>query len=148
MKWRDLFPTRMALRLVEGSKCGMVLGDGARDRGARCEEITETARGVGYVVEAGSRAVTRVRAAYLTDDDIRQLAQTHRPGPVLHSGEAGRRLMTSTHSAQQPEPISKDGAATCPRTTLTGTRRSSVSSGSSRPCRVSRCPGASPTASG
>jgi S-DNA-T family DNA segregation ATPase FtsK/SpoIIIE len=65
----------------------MVLGDGARKRGARCDEISETAPGVGYVVEDGSQTVTRVRAAYLTDNDIRTLAATYRPGPVLHSVE-------------------------------------------------------------
>ncbi|GAA1208385.1 FtsK/SpoIIIE domain-containing protein [Prauserella alba] len=89
VRWRDLFPTRIGLRLVEASQPDMVLGDGARDRGARCEEIAETSPGVGYVVEDGSRAVSRVRAAYLTDDDIRQLAQTFRPGPVLHSIDGG-----------------------------------------------------------
>ncbi|PXY34656.1 hypothetical protein BAY59_03835 [Prauserella coralliicola] len=89
VKWRDLFPTRIALRLVEQAHVDMVLGDGARERGARCDEIPETAPGVGYVVEDGSRAVTRVRAAYLTDADIRQLAQTYRPGPVLHAVEGG-----------------------------------------------------------
>ncbi|PRX47564.1 S-DNA-T family DNA segregation ATPase FtsK/SpoIIIE [Prauserella shujinwangii] len=89
VKWRDLFPTRIALRLVEDSQVDMVLGDGARSRGARCEAIAETAPGVGYVVEDGSRAVTRVRAAYLTDDDIRQLARDYRPGPVLHAIDGG-----------------------------------------------------------
>jgi S-DNA-T family DNA segregation ATPase FtsK/SpoIIIE len=87
VKWRDLFPTRIALRLVEGTQVDMVLGDGARKRGARCDEISETAPGVGYVVEDGSQTVTRVRAAYLTDNDIRTLATTYRPGPVLHSVE-------------------------------------------------------------
>src|SRR5699024_6741103 len=76
VKWRDLFPTRIGLRLVEDGQPDMVLGDGARDRGAACDEIAETSPGVGYVVEDGSKAVTRVRAGYLTDDDIRQLADT------------------------------------------------------------------------
>lgn len=89
VKWRDLFPTRIALRLVEAGQTELVLRDGARERGARCERISETAPGVGYVVEDGSQAVTRVRAAYLADDDIRALAQTYRPGPVLHSVEGG-----------------------------------------------------------
>lgn len=87
LKYRDLFPTRIALRLIEGSAVDLVLGDGARRRGARCDAISETAPGVGYVVEDGSATVTRVRAAYLTDDDVRRLATTYRPGttpaPVL-----------------------------------------------------------------
>src|SRR5690606_17421316 len=47
VRWRDLFPTRIGLRLVESTQPDMVLGDGARERGARCEEIAETAPGVG-----------------------------------------------------------------------------------------------------
>lgn len=89
VKWRDLFPTRIALRLVEESQVDMVLDNGARARGAACERIPETAPGVGYVTEEGSAAVTRVRAAYLADDDIRRLAQTFRPGPVLHAIDGG-----------------------------------------------------------
>lgn len=89
VKWRDLFPTRIGLRLVEDGQTDMVLGDGAHHRGAHCETIAETAPGVGYVVEDGSRAITRVRAGYHTDDDIRQLARTFRPGPVLHAVEGG-----------------------------------------------------------
>ena len=39
---RNLFPTRIALRLDESEQVDMVLGDGARDRGARCDEISST----------------------------------------------------------------------------------------------------------
>lgn len=86
VRWRDLFPTRIALRLVEASQVDLVLGDGARKRGAKCDHISETAPGVGYVAETGSKAITRVRAAYLTDDDIRRLATTFRPGPAMAEG--------------------------------------------------------------
>lgn len=90
VRWRDLFPTRIALRLVEDGQVDLVLGPGARKRGARCDEISEASPGVGFVVEDGSKAVTRVRAAYLTDDDIRRVAQTYRPGPVLHAIQGGQ----------------------------------------------------------
>ncbi|WP_051898541.1 FtsK/SpoIIIE domain-containing protein [Sciscionella sediminilitoris] len=83
VKWRDLFPTRIALRLVERSHVDMVLGDGARERGAKCDHIPETAPGVGYLVEDGTRAITRVRAMYLSDADIRRVATTYQPGPVV-----------------------------------------------------------------
>jgi len=93
VRWRDLFPTKIALRLVDDSQVDMALGDGARKRGARCDEIAESAPGVGFVVEEGSRAVTRVRSAFLTDDDIRRVATTFRPGPTvapdLHSIQGG-----------------------------------------------------------
>lgn len=82
VKWRDLFPTRIALRLVEASQVDLVLGDGAHNRGARCEAIPNTAPGVGYVAEDGAAAITRVRAGYLTDADIRRVATTYRPAPA------------------------------------------------------------------
>ena len=84
---RNLFPTRIALRLDESDQVDMVLGDGARDRGALADEISplpETGAGVGYVRLEGSPHVVRVRAAYVADDDIRVMADVaayrHEPG--------------------------------------------------------------------
>lgn len=74
---RNLFPTRVALRLDESDQVDMVLGDGARDRGALADEISPlpvTGAGVGYVRLDGSPDPVRVRAAYVTDDDIRAMA--------------------------------------------------------------------------
>lgn len=83
---RDLFPTRIALRLTEDNHVDMVLGDGARDRGAYCDHIPETSPGVGYVVLDGHRDPVRVRAAHHTDTDIRAMAprfrSPHRPADV------------------------------------------------------------------
>lgn len=58
----------------------MVLGDGARARGADCDTIPETTPGVGYVRLDGQREPVRVRAAYVTDDDIRAMAREYRAG--------------------------------------------------------------------
>jgi hypothetical protein len=48
---RNLFSTRIALRLDESDQVDMVLGDGARDRGALADQISPppTGAGVGYV---------------------------------------------------------------------------------------------------
>ena len=49
---RNLFPTRVALRLDESDQVDMVLGDGARDRGALADLISplpETGAGVSYI---------------------------------------------------------------------------------------------------
>ncbi|MGH8883480.1 MAG: FtsK/SpoIIIE domain-containing protein, partial [Stackebrandtia sp.] len=70
---RDLFPTRIALRLTDDMQVDMVLGDGARKRGARCDRIPETLPGVGYVALDGVAEPIRVRFTYLTDPDIYQL---------------------------------------------------------------------------
>lgn len=74
--WRDLFPTRVALRLDNPIQVDMVLGDGARDRGARADHISELTPGVAYVRVEGSRELRRVRSAYLDDEAIVNLAET------------------------------------------------------------------------
>jgi DNA segregation ATPase FtsK/SpoIIIE, S-DNA-T family len=74
---RNLFPTRVALRLDESDQVDMVLGDGARDRGALADEISPlplTGAGVGYVRLEASPDPVRVRAAYVSDADIREMA--------------------------------------------------------------------------
>jgi DNA segregation ATPase FtsK/SpoIIIE, S-DNA-T family len=74
---RNLFPDRIAMRLDEPEQVDMVLGDGARDRGAACELISTdpaTGAGVAFVrVEADPDPV-RVRAGWVTDTDIRAMA--------------------------------------------------------------------------
>lgn len=81
LPFRDLFPTRIGLRLTEKEQVDMVLGDGARNRGALCDQIAETAPGIGYVVLDGVREPVRVRFSYLADSDIAQLARDYaRPG--------------------------------------------------------------------
>jgi S-DNA-T family DNA segregation ATPase FtsK/SpoIIIE len=72
--WRDLFPTRVALRLDNPIQVDMVLGEGARDAGARADQISELTPGVAYVRVEGTRELRRVRAAYLDDHDVAALA--------------------------------------------------------------------------
>jgi S-DNA-T family DNA segregation ATPase FtsK/SpoIIIE len=80
---RGLFPTTIGLRLEEDTQVDMVLGDGALARGARCHEIDEATPGVGYVRLEGSRQVARVRAAYVSDEDIDTMAaETPAPEPA------------------------------------------------------------------
>ena len=74
---RNLFPDRIAMRLDEPEQVDMVLGDGARDRGAACELISTdpvVGAGVAFVrVEADPDPV-RVRAGWVPDWEIRALA--------------------------------------------------------------------------
>jgi DNA segregation ATPase FtsK/SpoIIIE, S-DNA-T family len=78
--FRNLFPTKVALRLDEPVQVNMVLGDGARDQGARCDQIPESLPGVGYVRVDGVREPLRVRAAWVTDTDIVAMAAGY-PAP-------------------------------------------------------------------
>lgn len=77
---RDLFPTRVALRLSEADHVGLVLGQGARDRGARCDQIPESLPGVGYVGIDGVAEPVRVRFAHVTDDHIAAMITDYAPG--------------------------------------------------------------------
>jgi hypothetical protein len=66
----------------------MVLGDGAREQGARCDRIPTGLQGVGYVRIDGVREPTRVRAGHVTDEDIARLVVDYAaPRPGL-DGEA------------------------------------------------------------
>ena len=80
---RDLFPTRIALRLSEVDHVALVLGQGARDRGARCDQIPESLPGVGYVGIDGVAEPVRVRFTYLTDEQIADLAFRYAPAPLV-----------------------------------------------------------------
>ncbi|WP_243713061.1 FtsK/SpoIIIE domain-containing protein [Actinomadura sp. 6K520] len=73
---RNLFPDRIALRLDEDEQVDMVLGDGARDRGALADQISfvpQIGAGVGFVRLETSPDPVRVRAAYVSDADIRAM---------------------------------------------------------------------------
>jgi len=90
---RNLFPDKIALRLDEPSQVDMVLGDGARDRGARCDEISTdpaSGAGIGYVRLEADPDPVRVRAAWIPDDDIRAMAIAYagEPQPSITAGAA------------------------------------------------------------
>jgi S-DNA-T family DNA segregation ATPase FtsK/SpoIIIE len=76
---RHMFPQKVSLRLDEAAEVDMVLGEGARRRGAEAHHISRSTPGVGFAVnETGE--VERFRAAYVTDALIRLIASTH-PAP-------------------------------------------------------------------
>jgi S-DNA-T family DNA segregation ATPase FtsK/SpoIIIE len=80
---RNLFPLRIALRLDAPTEVDMVLGDGAREQGALCDRIPNRLPGVGYVRVDGVREPARVRAGYVTDQDIAEMVVDYaapRPG--------------------------------------------------------------------
>ncbi|HEX6239086.1 MAG TPA: hypothetical protein VFZ68_17945, partial [Acidimicrobiales bacterium] len=87
VSFRDLFPVRVALRMVEAQQTKLVLGEGAHDRGAACECIPRSLPGVGYVLLDGQQYPTRVRTAWVADDDITATAARH-PAPRTPHGQA------------------------------------------------------------
>ncbi len=78
---RDLFSRRIALRTAEPEMGDLILGPGARARGARTDEIPHTTPGVAYVACDGVPDPVRVRFTYLTDRDISALAWQYAPRP-------------------------------------------------------------------
>ncbi|TCO45942.1 S-DNA-T family DNA segregation ATPase FtsK/SpoIIIE [Actinocrispum wychmicini] len=71
--FRNLFTTRIAMRLDEATQVDMTLGDGVRERGAEAHEISESTPGVAWVKEDGKREPVRARAFYPTDSDLADL---------------------------------------------------------------------------
>ncbi|MBO0822241.1 MAG: cell division protein FtsK [Actinobacteria bacterium] len=89
---RNLFPDRIAMRLDEPEQVDMVLGDGSRDRGATADLIPAdpaTGAGVAYVRVDPDPDPVRVRAAWVTNDDITAMCDERAPAPVLRAVEDG-----------------------------------------------------------
>jgi len=63
LAFRNLFPAKVGLRLDEPMQIDVVLGDGAREQGARCDRIGAALQGVGYVRIDGVREPTGMRAS-------------------------------------------------------------------------------------
>jgi S-DNA-T family DNA segregation ATPase FtsK/SpoIIIE len=81
LPFRDLFPTRIALGLTEDTQVDLVLGDGARARGALADQIPHTAKGVGYVLLDGLPEPMRVRFSYISDPEIKTMAAQYAAPP-------------------------------------------------------------------
>ncbi|WP_157987650.1 FtsK/SpoIIIE domain-containing protein [Jiangella endophytica] len=81
---RNLFPTKIALRLDTASEVEMVLGKDALERGAHAESIPESQPGTGYVLVDGDPAPVRVRFSWVTDDDIRAMARDYPASQPRH----------------------------------------------------------------
>jgi len=84
---RNLFPDKIALRLDEPGQADMVLGDGARDRGAACDQISSNpliGAGVGFVRLEADPDPIRVRAAFVSDDDIRAMVTAYATSASRH----------------------------------------------------------------
>jgi S-DNA-T family DNA segregation ATPase FtsK/SpoIIIE len=108
--WRDLFPTRIAMRLDNPVQVDMVLGEGARDLGAAADHIGEHTPGVAFVRVEGTRAIRRVRAAYLTDEDIAELASTVKASPALTAPRRPKPVDPLDYFDPEPAPRPTNGS--------------------------------------
>jgi len=71
---RDSYPIRVALGLAEKQLVDMVLGAGAHDKNAHCEQLPLGAAGagVGYVISEENNQPLCVRAAWCSDEAIKR----------------------------------------------------------------------------
>ncbi|MFD9740634.1 hypothetical protein [Umezawaea sp. NPDC059074] len=92
---RDLIPHRVCLRVTSERHPDMVLGDGARERGAIADQIPadESTAGIGFRVDSRSRNPKRVRAAFTTDADITELVEFVKAGPSDSAAGSGLRVV-------------------------------------------------------
>jgi S-DNA-T family DNA segregation ATPase FtsK/SpoIIIE len=67
----------------------MVLGEGVRARGAEAHRIDINTPGVGWIRHESSPDPIRVRAAYVTDHQIRLMAELHAAGSNRADGFLG-----------------------------------------------------------
>ncbi|SDK10850.1 DNA segregation ATPase FtsK/SpoIIIE, S-DNA-T family [Nocardioides sp. YR527] len=108
VRWRDQFPTRIAQRLKTAGQVDMALGEDAHNAGAYCEAIPEDLQGIGYQQLAGHKDPVRVRAAYVTDEEIQDMNR-HYPAGGIDLVPTGRRDHhtddTTTLDTRTAEPV-------------------------------------------
>jgi S-DNA-T family DNA segregation ATPase FtsK/SpoIIIE len=88
---RNLFPDRIAMRMDEPDQVDMILGDGARDRGATADLISpipELGAGVAFVRLESDPDPVRVRAGWVTDPDIKAMVTEYAPALAIAEGAA------------------------------------------------------------
>jgi S-DNA-T family DNA segregation ATPase FtsK/SpoIIIE len=83
---RGLFTTRIALRLNEEADVDLVLGDGARARGAWCDRIRSDRPGTAYAIDESDPDPIRMRFPFTSDDEIQHLPAA--PGRLRTAPEA------------------------------------------------------------
>ena len=92
---RNLFPDRIAMRLDEPEQVDMVLGDGARDRGATCELISPDPASAPGSRSSGSKP-TPTRCGSAPDGSPTPTSATW-PVPASLSLSSGRRQHDRGH---------------------------------------------------
>ena len=103
LPFRDLYPTRIALRVTEDSHSNLTLGDGAKERGALCHLIPESMPGVGFMGLEGAVEPVRVRFGHITEEIIAAMVVDRWPAPPLPEPSAA--VIDLTAHERQPCPM-------------------------------------------
>jgi S-DNA-T family DNA segregation ATPase FtsK/SpoIIIE len=157
MSIRNLFPDRIAMRLDEPEQVDMVLGDGARDRGASADLISSdppTGAGVAFIRLETDPDPVRVRAGFVTDPDIRAMCDTYAaPGTRCTSRRcstgSSRTCAVTSATTSSTSPSSNPSGA-WPRTCIwpSVARSPGPNCARSSPRPITRCGGPPPTLCG
>lgn len=108
---RGLFTQTVGLRLRDRTETAMVLGEGAVAAGAACHEISPAMPGTAFVLPEDGSPPQRVRAAYASDEQIRDAALTYfapHPRPVVlpaaeEQSKPRRSRSRRANATEQPE---------------------------------------------
>jgi len=98
--FRNLVPTRIALALIEPAETDLVLGQGARDRGADCSRIPLRS-GIAWVWCDGETEPTRVRASWVSDADIAAMVAAYKPSSPTPTNGGGQVVIDLTDKARE-----------------------------------------------
>lgn len=74
---RGLFPTRIGMRLSEVGEVDLIMGQGARERGAACHRIEKSMPGTAYVLVDDQPEAIRIRFPWISDDEVRDIGQLY-----------------------------------------------------------------------
>lgn len=74
---RDEIPDRVALRLLSAQYTDMMFWQGAAASGIRCDRILRDQPGRGFAWNDKKRGIVAVRAVYVSDDEIAELAEEY-----------------------------------------------------------------------
>jgi S-DNA-T family DNA segregation ATPase FtsK/SpoIIIE len=101
--FRNLIPTRVALSLVEPDETDLVLGKGARGKGADCSRLPLRS-GLAWVWCDGEPEPARVRASWVSDTDIAQMVAAFTPGTPPPAGEVTTVIDLTDKTRQEDRP--------------------------------------------
>lgn len=81
--FRRLFPTTVLLRVKSADEVDRVMGQGARERGAKCDQLRfKMDAGKGHIQLEGRRETMLVRAAFPTDEDNAAMVAEYAPREI------------------------------------------------------------------
>lgn len=72
---RGLFPIRIGMRLNEVTETDLIMGQGARERGAACHRIAKSMPGTAYVLVDDQPEAIRLRFPWISDEEVRDIGR-------------------------------------------------------------------------